>query len=268
MQFSRERTFGVIAHLRSRCMALFTWSLLCLCGSAAGGWQPSPPLAVPEAAVAEEAVEETRGLLDGGLVRPTRPWYDDKTDGIRRLDMRVTPQAPSWNLSWMGEFLKALGWFAVVLVVALIGLILWRVFLSLRNANDQAENALTLDDDANRVDRVEALPFRMARQATDPLSEAQRQYEKGNFNEAIIYLFSHQLLEMDKQHVIHLVRGKTNRQLVREVGPRRELRLLVEHTMIAFEDVFFGDHTLTRAQFEACWLELERFDRLVREAAV
>jgi hypothetical protein len=44
------------------------------------------------------------------------------------------------------------------------------------------------------------------------------------------------------------------------------LRLLVEQTMVAFEDVFFGDHPLSRARFEACWFELERFDRLVREA--
>ena len=74
-----------------------------------------------------------------------------------------------------------------------------------------------MDDDADRVDRVEALPFRVPRQATDLLSEARRQYEKGNYNEAIVYLFSHQLVELDRQHLIHLARGKTNRQLVREL---------------------------------------------------
>jgi hypothetical protein len=224
-----------------------------------------PPL--PDQATIDRAVEDTRGLLDGGLIRPTRPWYDDETDDIRRLDLKEEIRTPSWNLSWMGPLLKALGWFGLAILVVVVVLVAWRIFNHWRSGREQPDAALSLDSDAERVDRVEALPFQVGRQVSDLLSEARRQYERGNYNEAIVYLFSHQLVELDRQHLIHLARGKTNRQLVRELGPRRELRLLVDQTMVAFEDVFFGNHALSRARFESCWFELERFDRLVQEAA-
>ena len=38
---------------------------------------------------------------------------------------------------------------------------------------------------------------------------------------------------------------------------------MVEFAMV----IVFGDHVPSRAAFEACWFELERFDRLVREVA-
>lgn len=238
-----------------------------------GGETQREPVAeppVPTKAEVEQSIEDTRDLLTGGTLRPTRPWYDAQTDGVRRLDMKAERKLPSWNLSWLGNLLgplvKGMGWAAVVVVVLLLALILWRVINHWRSGHDDSDANLTLDDDANCVDRVEELPFQIARQATDLLSEARRHYEASNFNEAIIYLFSHELVELDKQHLIYLARGKTNRQLVRELGQRRELRLLAEQTMVAFEDVFFGDHELSRARFEACWFELERFDRLVREA--
>jgi hypothetical protein len=101
----------------------------------------------------------------------------------------------------------------------------------------------------------------------DLLAEARRAYEQGNFGEAIIYLFSHQLLQMDRRHLIRLTKGKTNRQYLREIGPRRTLRQLFEQTMVAFEDVFFGAHVLGRDRFEACWSQLNRFDQLVEEGA-
>jgi hypothetical protein len=241
--------------------------MVCLLGASSAFGQSEEP-AAPDAAEIQASIDNTRDLLDGGLIRPTRPWYDDDTDGVRRLDMKIERQMPTWNFPWMAFLLKALGWFGVAVLVVLVALIAWRVFTYWRSGQDQADTALTLDDDANQMDRVEALPFRVARQATDLLNEARRQYEKGNYDEAIVYLFSHELVELDRQHLIHLAQGKTNRQLVRELGPRRELRLLVEQTMVAFEDVFFGDHALSRARFEACWFDLQRFDRLVREAAV
>jgi uncharacterized protein DUF4129 len=240
-----------------------------LLSSRASAWQDAEP-AIPSEEDVQESVEKTRSLLKGGIIRPTRPWYDAKTDGVRRLDLRIERPAPNWNFnfSWLADLFKALGWLGLALFVLLLAFIIWRLirYWRHRDAGENADTALTLDDRGSDVDRVEALPFRVARQATDLLSEARRQYEKGNYSEAIIYLFSHELVELDRQHLIHLARGKTNRQLVRELTARRDLRLLVEQTMVAFEDVFFGSHPLSRARFEACWFEVERFDRLVQEA--
>jgi hypothetical protein len=36
--------------------------------------------------------------------------------------------------------------------------------------------------------------------------------------------------------------------------------------MVTFEDVFFGRRALDRAGFEACWNQLDQFERLVAQA--
>jgi argininosuccinate synthase len=64
---------------------------------------------------------------------------------------------------------------------------------------------------------------------------------------------------LDKANRIRLVRGKTNRQYLGELRESPELADLVGQTMIAFEDVFFGERTLTREQFEACYRRLDQF---------
>jgi hypothetical protein len=96
----------------------------------------------------------------------------------------------------------------------------------------------------------------------DLLAEARRHYEAGNYGAAIVYLFSFQLVQLDRRQIIRLARGKTNRQYLREVGPRISLRKLVEQTMVAFEDVFFGNRQLRRDRFESCWARLEEFETL------
>ena len=51
-----------------------------------------------------------------------------------------------------------------------------------------------------------------------------RLYEKrGNFNQAIIYYYSYQLVTLDRRQVIRLAKGKTNRQYLRETGRRGPL---------------------------------------------
>ena len=74
------------------------------------------------------------------------------------------------------------------------------------------------------------------------------------------------LVELDKQGLIRLTKGKTNRQYLREVAAIDELRQILQRTMIAFEDVFFGNKDLTRAAFEECWRELDVFERRMLEA--
>jgi hypothetical protein len=117
--------------------------------------------------------------------------------------------------------------------------------------------------------RVEALPFEINRGTGDLLGEVRRLYEQGNFGQASVYLFSYQLLELDRHHLIRLAKGKTNRQYLRELAKRRgELNCYVEPTMVACEDVFFGNHPLTRARFESCWNRLNDFSRSLGAGAV
>jgi hypothetical protein len=112
--------------------------------------------------------------------------------------------------------------------------------------------------------RIENLPFKVRSPTGDFLSEARRFYNEGNYGEAIIYLFSYQLIQLDKNQWIRLSKGKTNRQYLREVRGKQDLRGLVHTTMVAFEDFFFGQHPIDKSRFDACWEKLDQFHELVK----
>ena len=107
--------------------------------------------------------------------------------------------------------------------------------------------------------RIENLPFPVANSKTDLLAEAKRLYQMGKYDDAIVYLFSYQLVKLDENQCIRLSRGKTNRQYLGELRERHGLRSMVSRTMIAFEDVFFGHHPLEKDRFESCWSQLDEF---------
>ena len=50
-----------------------------------------------------------------------------------------------------------------------------------------------------------------------------------------------------------LAKGKTNRQYLRELQARADMAPLLATSMVAFEDVFFGGHSLSRERYEECW---------------
>jgi hypothetical protein len=162
-------------------------------------------------------------------------------------------------------------WLGITLLVIFLGLIAWLIAKAF--LKDEVSEGITrkVIETSRDVDRVEALPFKIRKPTGDFLSEARRLYEAGEFSEAIIYFFSYQLVELDRHHQIRLTKGKTNRQYVREVRQRPNLRGILEITMFAFEDAFFGRKTLSREQFEVCWSRLSEFqaelERLERAAA-
>jgi hypothetical protein len=78
----------------------------------------------------------------------------------------------------------------------------------------------------------------------------------------MVYLFSHQLVTLDRCHRLRLEKGKTNRQYLRELANSGDLLAIVRDATRAFEDVFFGRHSLTRERFEQIWGRLDRFHSL------
>ncbi len=215
------------------------------------------PIALAEP---EQAVEAGRDALSR---RWQYPWYDTQSDSVQRIDVRddvPPPDGPPRSSAPLGEVLQLLGWAGIAL---LLGLIVWLVAAAWRMHGD------ALTDHAGSPARagpnhVEALPLPPGSTGVGLLDEARRLYEQGDFSRAVVCLFAHQLLELDRMQIIRLARGKTNRQYLREVGPRTPLRQLVEQTMVAFEDVFFGNRSLDRARFEACWNRLPEFEALSR----
>jgi len=164
--------------------------------------------------------------------------------------------------------LEVLAWIVIVALFLLVILLLVQAFLRRESRSAVAAS----DDEAigreSDVDRVEDLPFRVRRPRSDLLTEARRQYEMGNYGEAVIYLFSYQLVQLDENQLIRLTRGKTNRQYLREIRRQATLYEMLQMTMIAFEDVFFGNHRLDRARFEACWNRLDEFHGQVQGVPV
>lgn len=234
----------------------------------------------------DKAVQTAKESLSG---RTRYPFYDRQQDDVRRLNVEepASDEAANRRSKWagknatgktrtagnsapaaLGQGLQFLGLTALVVFIAIIAYLIARAFLK----NEVAETKVTKVIETSRdVDKVQALPFALRKPTGDFLAEAQRLYAVGNFSEAVIYLYSHLLVQLDQQHVIRLAKGKTNRQYLRETRSRPVLREILDRTMIAFEDVFFGHHELTREQFELCWQRLDEFhaelERLERAAA-
>ena len=220
--------------------------------------------------------------------RTRYPWYDRQKDDVRQINLAPQDDADSANrqskwtsksspsgntaslrgVSLFGPVLQGVGLVLLVAVLLAIAYLIARAFMR----NEITETVVSRVIETSRdVDRVQALPFQLRKPTGDFLAEARRLYEAGNFSEAIIYLFSYELVELDRRHLIRLAKGKTNRQYLRETRQRPALREILERTMIGFEDVFFGHHDLTRERFEACWQQLDEFhaqlEQLERTAA-
>ena len=217
------------------------------------------------------------------------PRYDAENDGLKRVSVQPPGDPPSrpdvegrkfddpannnTNLNtggydWLGSTLMWGGWSLIGLVILLLLVLLIRAMAN-RGVELQLDVSHTRDRITTDVDRIEQLPVPIKRNLSDLLGEARRHYEQGNYNEAIIYLYSYLLVELDKTQHIRLLRGQTNRQYLREMrdGPAT-ISDLVERTMVAFEDVFFGEKNLERSRFESCYNQLGEFHQHVEPAAV
>jgi hypothetical protein len=182
------------------------------------------------------------------------PWYDAKSDGVRRVEV-----SQPWDINLpIGSVLQWTAWITISLLLAGVLYLLIRS-LGLIEGRRKTEER----EPAARADRIESLPLAPDERPSDLLAAARQCRERGDYARAIVYLFSHELLELDKHGRVHLVRGKTNRQYLREIGRWPPLRGLIEQTTLVFEDVFFGHHAIEQPAFEACWSRLDEFESLV-----
>jgi hypothetical protein len=204
------------------------------------------------------------------------PWYDPKADRVRAVfvpaptlpprvgDRAPRPTAPRARSSRMNGFQRALIWTVLAAILASLVALLIRAALGRRGRAPDYETPANSGGDA---DRVERLPFPVHRTQADLLEQARQSYLAGNYGEAIVFLFSHQLVYLDRFDLVRLARGKTNRQYLHEIGARHGILRAVHETMTAFEDVFFGGRNLDRARFEQSWNRLEQFHHDVQQAA-
>ena len=248
-------------------------------------------LLLPARAPAQQPGDPIESAREALRTSNDYPWYDEQADDLQRVDVE-TPQADAANRNsnwesqakktkqttaksgsgwfpWsLGGVLKVLAWTALAVLLGALIWLLVKAYLRSEEMSVTVRTSADLGDDAaGEIERIESLPFDVKRPRSNLLAEAQRHYENGDYGQAVIYLFSYQLVHLDKHELIRLSRGKTNRQYLRELRRSRRLFELLENTMVAFEDVFFGRYTLARERFENCWNGLDEFHRLVDGAA-
>jgi hypothetical protein len=199
-----------------------------------------------------DPVNDGRKALDHWL---GYPWYDAKTDSVRRVEV-----SQPWRHNVpLGTLLQVTAWTVVALLLAAVVYLLLRAFWRRERRRSRGDDEAT----AGGADRIESLPVPAVDRPRDLLDEAQRCRQCGDYGRAIVFLFSHELWQLDKHGRIRLARGKTNRQYLREIRSWPALRGLVEQTVGVFEDFFFGHHAVEQFAFEACWSRLDEFDALV-----
>jgi Domain of unknown function (DUF4129) len=164
-------------------------------------------------------------------------------------------------LTGLSTFFQVLFWIIVATVLLGLSYVVIIAFMKMdaKQASGGGEDEVE-DEEVNRT-RIENLPFQVKRPNADLLAEARACYDRGEYNDAIIYLYSHQLIELDRRQAIHLTKGKTNRQYLRELRERPSLSNLLENSILLFEESFFGRHMITRAQLDRCWNQLPDFQR-------
>ena len=248
------------------------WVVLAAPGPSASSTAPAPP-AGPTRAV---------------LKREGFPWYDAETG-------RVKPVLP-WEArfawldrfgEWCARLLRRIsGWFdwlnrwrlpgglglgnlimigLVMMLITVVLVVLLELLRRYRPLPDDAAGAAAIR--AGSAQRIEGLPAGVRFDASDPWAEAQRLRARGDYAGAVVYLFAHQLLCLDRVQQLRLVPGRTGRQLVRAVGDR-QIRALVEPTLRLFELVYYGHRAPSAEAFESVWALALEFESRLSPGAV
>lgn len=265
--------FGKTSNTKTRpSVAQIVKFWLCICMLSLVAFQIGCTSKAKDAADQEQRALET---LNG------RPWYDAEKQAYRtptvssELDSPIrvngweaAPKPPkptpppaaggaNWNWGFSGMDFSIIVW--VVLGIALIALAAVLAGASMKNW--RGTQRLSKQLDAIQIDptRVVDLPFEAESAMQDPLEGARRLAMAGDYDGAVQYLYGYMLLALDRAGQIVLHRGKTNRMYMFELSGQRTLRDLLQPTMLAFEDVFFGRHAIDRDRFTMLWNNLDRF---------
>ena len=235
---------------------------------------------------ADETVAKNVAMENDLVRKSTHPvWFDAKTGNITPVAARkneidvsdrhssvATPE-PRTNSAWWDSLWGSLsivfswlfeGWLTIlgvflVLLALVAGFLVWRHgskgggFFRSREAKDLLAHEL-------EKAKIQDLPFEIELTAIGLLGQAAKLRAAGDYSKAIVYLFSHVLVEMDGARCIRLTRGKTNRTYLRELRGREMLKSFTNQLVQAFEFAFFGKHQLSQETFEAIWQQLPVFE--------
>lgn len=108
--------------------------------------------------------------------------------------------------------------------------------------------------DNQTLERVKHLPAELRRTDVNMRDEAKRLMQAGMFDQAIILLFGHQLLLLDRAGMLRLNRSKTNGKYIRETRAADDMAAhRLRQTADSFERSYFGRHAITSDEFARLW---------------
>lgn len=206
---------------------------------------------------ADEPGEQAKAALR----KKAYPWYDAAKDGYKSMKPEKEIEPPDFNTPRISiPFIQILLWIVLGLIIALllVALVHW-----LRNyISPPIKETVAVPIAAVTVEQLEALP-ESARGVRDLLGEASRLAGLGAYGQAMTFYYSWQLTQLDRQGMIELQKGKTNRQYLAEV--RRscpDLAGLFRDSIRLFEDAFFGHLEISRDSFVEVWEQRATIERV------
>jgi len=256
--------------------------------------QSSAPLR-PGAAAAEPAAVTDHSGFDVKLEStPSTPWYDADQDQLIPIVVKTSlPESQNRNSRWLPKpkkvsaaaapatgttggaigsgfsIMNAIGW--LVLIVIGFGLIFLVLFVFSKvepdamAARKSASTDAMVDIDEQMLQRMKHLPAEVRHTDVNLRTEAERLMNLARFDEAIVMLFGHQLLLLDRCRVLRLARGKTNGRYVREArGNAPQANPFFVNTVTAFEASYFGGHTPSADRFAKLWQDNSTLESVVR----
>ena len=186
----------------------------------------------------------------------------------RSADRNSIPKRVQRNTNWPNfsipggwfSFFNGLIWVIIISLIAIAATALIYMYLKM-DKTVAGRRSFEDYDQEDITERIRNLPFELQRHQPGNLIQLARQLaQEGNYSRAMMFLFSHVLLSLDKHELIRLKRGKTNRQYLNELRRHRNISEYYRRVMVPFEDAFFGNYTISEGRFEECWNGLQQFE--------
>lgn len=199
----------------------------------------------------------------GGELTPVQPpwtsrWWTRFQDWLARLDFKVKGPSGRWNFSLGKLFVYALFFIALMLLIG--GL--WYAY----RAYMPAPVAERVRSKVGGAAAIGGLPSGLEVDLTDPLGEARRLMAAGDYAGAVVCLFVHQLITLDRLRLLRLAPGRTARQLVSSVA-EPYVRTRVQGTLRLFEAAYYGHSAPSAEAFQQVWADAEALERRIAEGA-
>lgn len=195
------------------------------------------------------------------LAKGQYPWYNARKDAVQPVwptetdwDSGSSSKSPGWSFAPVGELV---GYGLAMLALAVLIVVLVELWRRYRPEAGEVGGQVKGHGTARRI---EGLLAGVRPETADLWNEARQRRARGDYAGAIICLFTHQLLTLERLRQIRLIPGRTGRQLVRAVDDPR-YRGWVDPTLRLFEAVYYGHRAPSAEAFERVWSLAEEFER-------